>query len=122
MSDLPQPTTPRGEATRQKLLDAAEEEFGAKGFSRASVSSITSRAALISERDAAHFDGRRYSYAELDDRATKLAGQLHLPYVNPQSEDIQKDIRIARTPKSGAGKILETELTSLEATSSLDFR
>ena len=44
MSDLPQPITARGEATRQKLLDAAELEFGAKGFSKASVSSITGRA------------------------------------------------------------------------------
>ncbi len=44
MSDLPQPATARGEATRQKLLDAAEEEFGTKGFSKASVSSITRRA------------------------------------------------------------------------------
>lgn len=44
VSDLPQPTTPRGEATRQKLLDAAEAEFGTKGFSKASVSSITRRA------------------------------------------------------------------------------
>ena len=44
MSDLPQPVTARGEATRQKLLDAAELEFGAKGFSKASVSSITGRA------------------------------------------------------------------------------
>ena len=44
MSDLPQPVTARGEATRQRLLDAAEAEFGVKGFSKASVSSITKRA------------------------------------------------------------------------------
>lgn len=38
------PVTARGEATRRKLLSAAEEEFGAKGFHTASVSSITTRA------------------------------------------------------------------------------
>src|SRR5581483_7612448 len=38
------PATPRGEATRRKLLDAAETEFGDKGFHAASVSSITTRA------------------------------------------------------------------------------
>jgi AcrR family transcriptional regulator len=38
------PATARGEATRRKLLSAAEEEFGSKGFHAASVSSITTRA------------------------------------------------------------------------------
>lgn len=38
------PATARGEATRRKLLAAAEEEFGSKGFHSASVSSITTRA------------------------------------------------------------------------------
>lgn len=38
------PMTPRGEATKHKLLAAAEEEFGLKGFHMASVSSITTRA------------------------------------------------------------------------------
>jgi AcrR family transcriptional regulator len=40
------PVTARGEATRRKLLTAAEEEFGGKGFHAASVSSITSRAGV----------------------------------------------------------------------------
>ena len=39
-----QPVTARGEATRRKLLSAAEREFGEKGFHVASVSSITTRA------------------------------------------------------------------------------
>lgn len=38
------PATPRGEATRRKLLEAAEREFGEKGYHAASVSSITTRA------------------------------------------------------------------------------
>lgn len=38
------PVTARGEATRRKLLAAAEIEFGDKGFHAASVSSITTRA------------------------------------------------------------------------------
>jgi AcrR family transcriptional regulator len=40
------PATPRGEATRRKLLDAAEKEFGEKGYHTASVSSITTRAGV----------------------------------------------------------------------------
>jgi AcrR family transcriptional regulator len=46
VSDLPQPATARGEATRQRLLEAAELEFGEKGFNKASVSSITQRAGV----------------------------------------------------------------------------
>lgn len=40
------PTTARGRATRQRLLDAAVAEFGEKGFHAASVSAITSRAGI----------------------------------------------------------------------------
>lgn len=46
MSSLPQPVTRRGEATRRKLLEAAEKEFGEKGFHAASVTSITMRAGV----------------------------------------------------------------------------
>lgn len=41
---LPKPATARGEATRRRLLNAAEQEFGNKGYHGASVSSITQRA------------------------------------------------------------------------------
>jgi AcrR family transcriptional regulator len=40
------PATARGEATRRRLLEAAEAEFGSKGFHGASVSSITARAQI----------------------------------------------------------------------------
>lgn len=40
------PATARGEATRRRLLDAAEREFGEKGFHAASVTSITARAGV----------------------------------------------------------------------------
>lgn len=38
------PVTARGEATRRRLLNAAEIEFGERGYHEASVSSITTRA------------------------------------------------------------------------------
>jgi AcrR family transcriptional regulator len=38
---LPRPATARGEATRQRLLDAAETEFGVHGFHAASIAGIT---------------------------------------------------------------------------------
>lgn len=44
VNPLPPPVTARGEATRRRLLTAAEHEFGTKGYHGASVSSITQRA------------------------------------------------------------------------------
>jgi len=41
-----QPSTARGEATRRRLLDAAEIEFGEKGFHNASVAGITQAAGV----------------------------------------------------------------------------
>ena len=46
MTLLPQPTTARGEATRKRILDAAETEFGENGFARTSVASIVNRAGV----------------------------------------------------------------------------
>ena len=43
---LPKPVTARGEATRRRLLNAAETEFGTRGYHGASVSSITQRAEI----------------------------------------------------------------------------
>ena len=40
------PKTSRGRKTRQKLLDAAEAEFGEKGFHDGSISGITQRAGV----------------------------------------------------------------------------
>ncbi len=46
MPTLPRPATARGEATRQRLLDAAETEFGVHGFHAASIAGITQRAGV----------------------------------------------------------------------------
>ena len=46
MTLLPRPTTARGEATRKRILDAAENEFGESGFARTSVASIVNRAGV----------------------------------------------------------------------------
>ncbi len=46
LNGLPRPTTARGEATRQRILDAAEAEFGENGFGRTSIASIVNRAGV----------------------------------------------------------------------------
>ncbi len=60
-----QAKTSRGEATRQKLLDAAEEIFGEKGYFRASVVDITLKAGVAQGTFYVYFPGKQDIFAEL---------------------------------------------------------
>ncbi|MCZ8137374.1 MAG: TetR/AcrR family transcriptional regulator [Porphyrobacter sp.] len=57
-SDAKTPRTERGRRTLRKLLDAAAEEFGEKGFHDASVSSITRRAGVALGSFYTYFDSK----------------------------------------------------------------
>jgi AcrR family transcriptional regulator len=57
-SDAKTPRTERGRRTLRKLLDAAAEEFGEKGFHEASVSSITRRAGVALGSFYTYFDSK----------------------------------------------------------------
>jgi AcrR family transcriptional regulator len=57
--------TARGEATRQKLLEAAELEFGEKGYYAASVSSITRRAGVAQGTFYLYFPSKEAILREL---------------------------------------------------------
>ncbi|MDZ7801001.1 MAG: TetR/AcrR family transcriptional regulator [Trueperaceae bacterium] len=59
------PATARGEATRAKLLDAAEHEFGEKGYHAASVASITRRAGVAQGTFYLYFPGKEDTMREL---------------------------------------------------------
>ena len=52
------PKTKRGQATRQKILQAAQQEIGQKGFSEASVSSITTAAGIGQGTFYIYFDSK----------------------------------------------------------------
>lgn len=52
------PRTSRGRATRNKLLEAAEQEFGERGFHEASISSITRRAGTALGSFYTYFDSK----------------------------------------------------------------
>ena len=56
--DAKTPRTDRGRRTLRKLLDAAAEEFGEKGFHEASVSSITRRAGVALGSFYTYFDSK----------------------------------------------------------------
>jgi AcrR family transcriptional regulator len=95
--DAKVPRTERGRRTLRKLLDAAAEEFGEKGFHEASVSSITRRAAVAL--------GSFYTYFDSKDA-------LFRALVADMSEKVRTSARSALTENMGA---LEIERAALVA-------
>lgn len=91
------PRTERGRRTLRKLLDAAAEEFGEKGFHEASVSSITRRAGVAL--------GSFYTYFDSKDA-------LFRALVADMSEKVKTSARSALSDNMGA---LEIERAALNA-------
>ncbi|MEZ4235968.1 MAG: TetR/AcrR family transcriptional regulator [Myxococcota bacterium] len=59
------PRTARGRRTRQRLLDAAEIEFGRRGFADASIVDITRRAEVAQGTFYTYFPSKEAIFAEL---------------------------------------------------------
>ncbi|MDC8754393.1 TetR/AcrR family transcriptional regulator [Erythrobacter sp. sf7] len=95
--DAKAPRTERGRRTLRKLLDAAAEEFGEKGFHEASVSSITRRAGVAL--------GSFYTYFDSKDA-------LFRALVADMSEKVRTSARSALSDNMGA---LEIERAALAA-------
>lgn len=91
------PVTARGEATRRKLLAAAEIEIGEKGFHVASVSSITTRADVG--------QGTFYLYFHSKD-------EIFLTLVQDIGARLRKAMALAVT---GSANRIEAERRGLEA-------
>ena len=64
-SDGKAPRTARGERTLRKILDAALEEFGEKGFSEGSIVGITGRARVALGTFYTYFDSKEAVFQEL---------------------------------------------------------
>lgn len=67
------------ERARQRLLDAAAEEFGAKGFDGARVRDIAGRAGLNMQLISYYFGGKAGLYAELQRRWGETSRELARP-------------------------------------------
>ena len=59
------PLTPKGEATRKRLLVASEEVFGEVGFDQASVSEITRRGGVAQGTFYLYFPSKRAVFSEV---------------------------------------------------------
>ncbi|MGI8609670.1 MAG: TetR/AcrR family transcriptional regulator [Candidatus Dormibacteria bacterium] len=67
------PSTARGEATRQRVLEAAEQVFGAKGYHGASVTEITRAAGVAQGTFYLYFRGKKEIFLDLvDDLGERL--------------------------------------------------
>jgi AcrR family transcriptional regulator len=64
-TDNLQPTTAKGRATRQAILDAAEEVFGELSYDRASISEITRRAGVAQGTFYLYFPDKQAAFVEL---------------------------------------------------------
>jgi AcrR family transcriptional regulator len=65
MTAIRKPRTARGEATRQKLLDAAESLFGRNGYHATGVTDITRRAGVAQGTFYLYFGGKEEVFGEL---------------------------------------------------------
>ncbi len=73
------PATPRGEATRRRILDAAEAVFGEQGFYEASVSEITRRAGVAQGTFYIYFPSKRAIFVELiDDMGKRIRATMRV--------------------------------------------
>jgi AcrR family transcriptional regulator len=59
------PRTPRGERTLRKILDAAREEFGDRGFAESSIVGITQRAGVALGTFYTYFDSKEALFQAL---------------------------------------------------------
>ncbi len=62
---LKTPKTARGRKTLRKLLDAAAQEFGGRGFHDASVAGITARAGIAQGTFYIYFESKEHIFREL---------------------------------------------------------
>jgi len=62
---IAEPTTARGQRTRQKLLEAAEEVFGTRGYDSASIGDITRTAGVAQGTFYLYFPSKQAVFAEL---------------------------------------------------------
>jgi AcrR family transcriptional regulator len=62
-SDGKAPRTPRGERTLRKILDAAQAEFGERGFAETSIVGITQRAGVALGTFYTYFDSKEVVFA-----------------------------------------------------------
>src|SRR3954464_2094995 len=87
------PRTPRGERTLRKILDAAREEFGERGFSDSSIVGITQRAGVALGTFYTYFESKEALFQALvRDMSAAVAATVSPAFVgSPHALDAARD-------------------------------
>src|SRR5678816_4085038 len=86
-SDGKAPRTARGERTLRKILDAAQEEFGERGFSESSIVAITQRAGVALGTFYTYFDSKEAVFRALVRDMSAQVRDTCLLYTSPSPRD-----------------------------------
>lgn len=95
------------ERTKARILEAAVEEFSAKGFTGARVSEIARRAGVNQQLIAYYFDGKEGLYREMG-RQWRAYEATAFPDGMDFTELIRHYVRLSADPRSG-GRLLAWE-------------
>jgi AcrR family transcriptional regulator len=91
-SDGKAPRTARGERTLRKILDAAQEEFGERGFSESSIVGITQRAGVALGTFYTYFDSKEAVFGAV---VRDMSAQVR-DYVAPAFKEFPDALDAAR--------------------------
>lgn len=92
-SDGKAPRTARGQRTLRKILDAALEEFGEKGFSEGSIVGITSRARVALGTFYTYFDSKEAVFQELVRDMSAQVRDHVAPDIEGATDEIDRERR-----------------------------
>lgn len=116
------PRTPRGERTLRKILDAAREEFGERGFSDSSIVGITQRAGVALGTFYTYFDSKEALFQALvRDMSAQVAATVAPAFVGSSNaldaarEGLELFLRFAREHRHIYRIIDEAEFVDPEA-------
>ncbi len=122
MDDVKLPKTTRGQKTRAKLLEAAEKEFGGRGFHDAAISGITGRAGVALGSFYTYFESKEAIFRALvehmSDRtrahvAARVAGAPDR--LTAEREGIKAYIELVREDEDLYRIIMEAQFVAEEA-------
>lgn len=85
------PRTARGRATQRRLLDAAAQEFGERGFHEASISGITRRAGTALGSFYTYFDSKDAIFSALVKDMSRSVAEAAAAAVTPGSTGTRRE-------------------------------
>src|SRR3982751_14314 len=105
-SDGKAPRTARGERTLRKILDAAQEEFGERGFADSSIVGITQRAGVALGTFYTYFESKEAVFQGLvRDMSAQVRDHVAPAFkaatdtIDGERRALESFLRFARTPR-----------------------